>query len=104
MNRHDTRNDAFPRPLQPNRTVRHLLEWIGDTDEGCHDPRALVVLRAIDRSLVPSVASPAAAVMLVRALAIRVSANPALGERLLAEFVEEPPPVTVERARTLATV
>lgn len=104
MSRQDARFDIFPGPLKPHWTVRDLLEWIGETEEGCHDPRPLIVLRAIDRSLEASAAPSAAAVMLIRSLVTRVSADPALGERCLADFVEEPPPVTIEHARTLATV
>lgn len=63
-------------PIHLDWTLIELLAWIGADDSRCHDERLRRILDAIDRGA-PSVAGRT--VVLVRSLAVRLVAEPALG-------------------------
>ncbi|WP_307481120.1 hypothetical protein [Microbacterium trichothecenolyticum] len=108
MNHSIASESVFPSPIIPEWTVRELLEWIGVDDARCHDDQLTGILDAVNgalETLVAAAAEPRAAVWTlatptrrdtapvasVRALALRVSADPAAGERRLGDLVVAPP-------------
>ncbi|WP_022878208.1 hypothetical protein [Microbacterium sp. B19] len=76
MTRYSRPFHAFPGPITSDWSLAELLEWIGADDDRCHDDRLRGLLEAIDPG--PQVGS-GAVVVLVRSLAARVVADPALG-------------------------
>lgn len=88
MTRFESPESAFLSPLRADWTIVQFLEWIGADDVRCLDVRLFGTLDAIDRALSPSPAVVMAGVVtLVRSLAMRVAAEPGVGERTLGEFV-----------------
>lgn len=104
MTRSESLETVFVSPLRADWTIVQLLDWIGADDARCHDIRLRAILDAVDRALHPD--SPRAGgsvVMLVRSLAMRVAADPGVGERTLGGLVgarepEEPVSVGVVEA------
>lgn len=91
-------------PVSSGWTLTELLDWIAAADARCHDERLIEALDAIDRALAPTTAPTPPAVVLVRALASRVAADPSLGRRRLGDVVGQPAPAPVEGARALVAV
>lgn len=77
----------FMSPIYPDWTVVDLLDWIAADDGRCHDDRLDDLLDAIDGALGAVPARVGSTVVLVRYLALRVAAVPALGEQSLGDIV-----------------
>ncbi|MGC0371179.1 hypothetical protein [Microbacterium sp. SLBN-111] len=92
--------DAFPSPIAADWTLIELLEWIGADDSRCHDDRLRGLLDAIDPG---APVGSGAVVVLVRSLAARVVADPALGAMRVGDAVGNPDEV-VDAERVLVTV
>ncbi|MDI9892867.1 hypothetical protein [Microbacterium sp. IEGM 1404] len=101
----ETRQIVDPEsPVSFDWTLAELLDWIAIADARCHDERLLGALDAIDRALAPTTAPTPPAVVLVRALASRVAADPSLGRRRLGDVIGQPAPALAESARALVAV
>ncbi|MGN6218966.1 MAG: hypothetical protein ACTHNQ_05640 [Microbacterium sp.] len=69
-------------PVAPDWTIRELMAWIAADDTRCHDETLRPVLTAVAESARPgSLLRPTSTVALVRAVAARLRAEPATGER-----------------------
>jgi hypothetical protein len=104
MTRSESLESVFVGPLRADWTVGQLLDWIGADDVRCHEVHLEGILDAVDRALHPdSSRAGGSVVALVRSLAMRVSADPGVGERTLGGIVgacqpEEPVSVGVVEA------
>ncbi|MBB3156438.1 hypothetical protein FHS07_000122 [Microbacterium proteolyticum] len=91
MNRSLSLESSFFGPMSPDWTVADLLAWIGADDARCHDERLVRILDAVCRALDPGTTPATGRVVgLVRAVAMRVAAQPGSGERLVGEVVGVP--------------
>ncbi|KJL42797.1 hypothetical protein [Microbacterium trichothecenolyticum] len=86
--------DRSSSPVLSDWTTQELLEWIGADDARCHDGTLLGPLTAIDGALAAqeggdsSALAPASPAPLVRALAARLRAEPALRDVRLGDLVD----------------
>ena len=87
MSREARRTVELESPVCLDWTLAELLDWIAAADARCHDERLIGVWDAIDRALAPTTAPTPTAVVLVRALALRVAADPSLGRRRLGDVI-----------------
>jgi hypothetical protein len=78
-------------PVSPDWTIAEVLAWIGADDARCHDERLVGILDAVRRALDPGAAPVTGrVVVLVRAVAMQVAAQPAWGEWRVGEVVGVP--------------
>ncbi|MDQ1083585.1 MULTISPECIES: hypothetical protein [Microbacterium] len=108
MSQHNASESAFFGPVSADWTINEFLEWIGADDARCHDATLGWILTAVNDALgtlVRGGAAPVAAVRAlttpargvvapvaaVRGLAMRVAAEPRVGERRLAELIDVAP-------------
>ena len=90
MTRRESAEPFVLSPLTLDWTIGELLAWIGAEDARCHDEGLAELLDAVLSALRPgsprAAGSPSSTVSLVREVAVRVSEEPAVGRRRLAEL------------------
>jgi hypothetical protein len=73
-------------PIDSKWTLSALLAWLGADDARCHDERLRGLLDTVEHALGSDAAGAPSTVMLVRSIAARVAAEPALGDLRLGEL------------------
>lgn len=86
MSPQQPRERQFLSPIDPNWTFSDLLDWIGADDARCHDERLQGLLNVVERALGFDSARASSTVALVRSIAARLAAEPALQDRRLDEL------------------